>query len=295
MGVTNYLQCLVTQEDEAKMDEVDVNCLFTEAQQALNRALVLHRKTFLRYLEELNQHKAETRGLTEKRDAYKLLSEKLQAELEAVRKEHADLVEQVRREIEVSDDESDTVANGPNPQVQKKLDQIKQLQAKVDAVKAEAEEWKRNMDRAQLTSVEVQLRTTKEKVLVQAKKVEGLQSQLSSIVSDQENLAKELEAFKSEVVVVKAEVDERVAEHQADTEAVQELVKNMIEHMKLQSRREALEEVHARGFDLLAKIEDAKVLEAAARKLPYPEESEDSGESEGDGDPEGDDVAPDED
>lgn len=55
-------------------------------------------------------------GSLRRRDAYKLLSERLQAELEAARKEHADLVEQV----------------------QKKLDKIEQLQAEVDVVKAEA-------------------------------------------------------------------------------------------------------------------------------------------------------------
>lgn len=77
-------------------------------------------------------------GSLRRRDAYKLLSERLQAELEAARKEHADLVEQVRRVLEVSDDESVMVANGPNPQVQKKLDKIEQLQAEVDVVKAEA-------------------------------------------------------------------------------------------------------------------------------------------------------------
>nr|XP_016505606.1 PREDICTED: uncharacterized protein LOC107823479 [Nicotiana tabacum] len=200
------------------------------------------------------------------------------AELEAARKKHADLIEQVRRVFEVSDDELDTVANDPNPQVQKKLDQIEQLQAEVDAVKAEAEEWKRNMDRlaseketarAQLTLAEVHLRAAKEKAL-------------------------ELEAAKSEVVVVKAEVDERVDKYKADAEAAQDFVENTVEHMKWQSRREAVEEVHARGFDLSAEIKDAKVLEAMARKLADPEEedSEDSGESEGGGDPDGDDAAP---
>ncbi|XP_070055438.1 uncharacterized protein [Nicotiana tomentosiformis] len=227
------------------------------------------------------------RELTENRDAYKFLSKKLHAELEAAWKEHADLVEQVRRFFEVSDDESDTMPNVPNPQVQKKLDQIEQLQVEVDTVKAEAEEWKRNMDRF------------KEKALVHAKIIEELQSQLSSAVSGQENLAKELEAAKSEVTVVKAEADERVAQHKADAEAAQNQVRNIVEHTKWQSRREALEGVHARGFDLLPEIENAKVFEAKAKKLAYPEEedsdgSKDSGESEGDGDPKGDDAAPDE-
>ncbi|XP_070042704.1 uncharacterized protein [Nicotiana tomentosiformis] len=108
-------------------------------------------------------------------------------------------------------------------------------------VKVEAEEWKRNMDRlasekktarAQLTSIEVQLRAAKEKASVQAKTIEELQTQLSSAVSSQENLAKELEAAKSEVVVVKAEANKRVAQHKADAEAAQDQVRNLVEHMK---------------------------------------------------------------
>lgn len=132
---------------------------------------MLHHETFLRYQKKLNQPKAETRELIERKDDYKLLSEqhegkvkKLKGDLEAARKEYANLVEQVRRVFEVSDDESDTVANGPNPHVQQKIDQIRQLQVEVDAVKVEVEECKKNMDhlaleketaRAQLTLAKV--------------------------------------------------------------------------------------------------------------------------------------------
>ncbi|XP_070046983.1 uncharacterized protein YGR130C-like [Nicotiana tomentosiformis] len=227
------------------------------------RASVLHHENFLRYREELNQHEAETQELIEKRDAYKLLSVKLQAKLEAARKEHADLVKQVRQAFEVSDDYSDIVANDLNPQAQKKLDHIEQLRVEVNTVKAEAEEWKKNMDRlaseketahAQLASTEVQFRAAKEKTLVQAKKIEELQSQLNSAVSDQEYLANDLDAAKLEVVVVRAEADDRVAQHKADAEVTQDQARNMVKHAKWQSRREALEGVHARDFDLLAEI-----------------------------------------
>jgi len=73
----------------------------------------------------------------------------------------------------------------------------------------------------------------------------------------------------------------------------------MVKHAKWQSRREALEGVHAQNFDLLAEIETAKIYEAKIRKMAYPEEdsegSKESGESDGGEDPVGDDVAPDED
>lgn len=39
------------------------------------------------------------------------------------------------------------LANYPKLQAQKRLDQVGQLQAEVDAVKAKAKQWKKNMDR----------------------------------------------------------------------------------------------------------------------------------------------------
>ncbi|XP_070039100.1 uncharacterized protein [Nicotiana tomentosiformis] len=190
-------------------------------------ASVLYHEAFLRYRDDLKQLEAGVRELTEKRDAFKLLSEQfegetknLRAELEVARKDHADLVEQ--------------------------------------------------------------LRAAKERAEVQTKKVEELQSRLSSAISDRDNLAKELKTSKSKVVVAKSEAAEMVAQYKADAEAAQDQSKNIAEHMKWQSRRQALEEIHTRSFDLSTEIKDAKVLEAKARKLAYPEEedSEDSSGSE---------------
>ncbi|XP_070046158.1 uncharacterized protein [Nicotiana tomentosiformis] len=142
---------------------------------------------------------------------------------------------------------------------------------------------------AQLTSAETQLRAAKERAKVQAKKVEELQSQLSAAVSDRENLAKELEVAKSVVLVVKADADEMVSQYKAEAEAAQDRTKDIVEHAKWQSRREALKEIHARGFDLSTEIESAKGLEAEVKKLSYPEDeevSECSSGSEGGGDSE---------
>nr|XP_033512348.1 uncharacterized protein LOC104097432 [Nicotiana tomentosiformis] len=41
-GVASFLRCLVTEEDQAHLDELRAPCHFNEAQQALNRASVLH-------------------------------------------------------------------------------------------------------------------------------------------------------------------------------------------------------------------------------------------------------------
>ncbi|XP_070035056.1 uncharacterized protein [Nicotiana tomentosiformis] len=260
------------------------------------QVLVLHHETFLRYRDELNQLEAEVRGLTEKRDTYKLLNEQheeeakgLRAELEAARKEHADLVEQVKI-FEVSDDEIDTVTNGRNLQVQQKIDRIDQFRAEIDAVKVEAEEWRGRMDRlalekenaqAQLASAEAQLQAAEEeKDDARSQRVEELQSQLSSVVFDRETIAKELKVAKSVVEETKADVDEMVAQYKADGEAAQ-----------------AFEEVHARSFDLSAEDESAKGFEAEAKKLAYPKDEEDSegsdecrGGEDSDGDGDGDEA-----
>jgi len=70
---------------------------------------------------------------------------------------------------------------------------------------------KKDTGRAQLTSAEVQLRAAKEENLVPAKMIKGLQSQLNSVVSGQQNLAKELEVTMSEVAVVRAGADDKLA------------------------------------------------------------------------------------
>ncbi|XP_019225325.1 PREDICTED: uncharacterized protein LOC109206910 [Nicotiana attenuata] len=182
------------------MDEVEAPWLFNEAQQALNRASVLHNEAFLRYREELTGHEAEVWDLTEKSDTYKLLSEKLQDDLVTARDEHA---EQVYRMLHGSEDELEIMTNDPILQVQQRLEQIGELQKQVDTIRAEAEEFKKNMDilaskkeaaQTQLESTEIQLRAAREKASVQVKKIDELQSQLA-------NLANELEAAKSEVAV----------------------------------------------------------------------------------------------
>ncbi|XP_070039899.1 uncharacterized protein [Nicotiana tomentosiformis] len=166
------------------------------------RASVLHHETFLRYREELSLFEAEAKELIEKRYMYKLLNgqhegevKSLRAELEVARKEHADLVEHVKT-FEVSNKELCSVTNGRNPQVPKKINQIDQLRAEMDVVKVETDKWRGRMDRLaskkeatreQLTSAEVQLRATKEKVEVQAKKVEELKSRLSLAASDRKD------------------------------------------------------------------------------------------------------------
>ncbi|XP_070031035.1 uncharacterized protein [Nicotiana tomentosiformis] len=204
------------------------------------KASVLHHEAVHRIREELTQHEAEVREFTEKRDTYKLLSEKLQNELEAARKDHTEWAEQVNRVLEDSDDELDSVANDPI--------------------------------------------------------LQELQSELNSTVAGQESLATELEAAKSEVAVASTKANAKVDQFKVDVEAIQAQAKSMVDHANWEALKEALEGVHAQGFDILAKIENAKVEEARARKLVFSEEDSKSlTKSEGREDPEDEDATPDED
>ena len=126
---------------------------------------------------------------------------------------------------------------------------------------------------------------------MQAKEIEEFQSRLGSTTSDRERLATELAAAKSEVKTATANADAMVAVYRSDAEAAQVRAKEVAEaaqaranwvaeHAKCQSRRETLEEIHARGFDLTAEIENAKELEAEARVLAFPDD-DDSGSMSG--------------
>ncbi|XP_070045648.1 protein WEAK CHLOROPLAST MOVEMENT UNDER BLUE LIGHT 1-like [Nicotiana tomentosiformis] len=208
----------------------------------LKQASVLHHEAFLRIREE---HDAKVWSLTEKSDSYKLLSEKRRAYLTAAQEEHEEMTEQVRQRIE----------------------QIGRLNSQVDALLADAEEFKKCMDilaskkeaiKAQLELSDAQLRSAKENASGLIEKMKELHHQLDLATSDKADLAKELEVARSE---------------------------SMVEHAKWQARREALEEVRAQGFDIGAEIEVARAKENKARRFAFSEEdSDDSRESEDDDD-----------
>jgi len=140
--------------------------------------------------------------------------------------------------------------------------------------------------RAQLTSAERQLQSVKEESLAQARRIEEVEAKLAS-----------------ELAKTKAEAEVFVASYRADAEAAnlraQEIsataeirLSCALDHVGRQSQREALEEVHTRGFDLSADIENAKALEdEAATLLSDDEDSVSRSESEGDGDEASEEVA----
>ncbi|XP_070040581.1 KNR4/SMI1 homolog [Nicotiana tomentosiformis] len=133
--------------------------------------------------------------------------------------------------------------------------------------------------RAQLSSVESQLRDMKEKSSAQTKKIKDLEAQLAS----------ELAKAKSEAEKAKAEAKTIVAVYRADAEATQVQARKAVETTqtrahwiaelaKCQSRRETLEEIHARGFDLTDEIIKAREHEVDVEAL---DSSDDDGDDDG--------------
>ncbi|XP_070037071.1 uncharacterized protein [Nicotiana tomentosiformis] len=148
--------------------------------------------------------------------------------------------------------------------------------------------------RAQLSSTESQLQGIKEKSSVQARKIDELEARLVS------KLAK----AKSEAEKAKAEAHAFVAVYRADAEAVQvqaikaaetaqTLAYWVVKLAKFQSRRETLEEIHARGFDFTEEIKKAKELEANAGALASDDDDDGSKSgSESREEPDGEETAP---
>ncbi|XP_070050019.1 uncharacterized protein [Nicotiana tomentosiformis] len=253
--VASHLWCLVTEEDHAKMSEVDVPCFFNEAQQALNRELAEKSETY-KFLYE--QHKGVIKSL--------------QAKLDTAQKEHADLVEHIKI-FEVSNDDLAMVTNDQTLQVQQKIDRIDQLRAEMNDIQVLANVWKGKMDRLvskketareQLASLEVQLRVAKEKADTRARRIEDLQAQLGSAIAERNAFGKELEITRSESEISSVDAEEMVAQYMADIKAAEARQKVIVEYVKWMSRRETLEEIHARVLTCRPR---SKRLEVEAKKL----------------------------
>ncbi|XP_070050604.1 uncharacterized protein [Nicotiana tomentosiformis] len=129
---------------------------------------------------------------------------------------------------------------------------IKDLQANL----AKAREEEAELDK--------QLRNVKQKGSDQAKRIKELEAQLA----------------EAKVVVESSKIlaDKSIAVYRADAEAAQMEAREAVdiadtrahwiaELAKYRSRRETLEEIHARGFDLTEEIKKAKELEVEAEAL----------------------------
>ncbi|XP_070047089.1 uncharacterized protein [Nicotiana tomentosiformis] len=122
--------------------------------------------------------------------------------------------------------------------------------------------------RAQLSSIKSQFQGMKEKSLIQAKKIEELEARLSSELAKAKSETKKAKTEAEEIMVVyRDDAEDAQVQAKEATETIQTRAYSVIELAKCQSRRETLEEIHARGFDLTEEIIKAKELEAEARSL----------------------------
>ncbi|XP_070032551.1 uncharacterized protein [Nicotiana tomentosiformis] len=223
-------------------------------------------------------------ALTEQRDkAFKDLPilqtelKKALKEASFLKQEHADLVKKV----------------------QEKINLIDQLWAEMDEVKATIEVWKGKIDmlasekvvaKAELASVENQLQVAKDKADKWSRLNDDLQAQLSSAVTELDALGQEYVALRSKLDATSTDAEEIVAQYKTNVEVAETRLKTKTEYIKRLSQRETLEEIHARGFDLSAEIEEARRLKAKAKERYEPkgsEGSDDSGDESGPGEDHG--------
>ncbi|XP_070034545.1 uncharacterized protein [Nicotiana tomentosiformis] len=228
------------------------------------------RKAIGRFRVDLSQCEAELRKVLGERDDLRLLCSKKE---EPIKDLQADLAK-----------------------LQQKIEKIGLLREEVDQIRAECNQWKETIDRlaaeketilTKLLSADVQLRNVKQKVSVQAKKIDELEIRLAEA--------------KAEVESLKVLADKSIAVYRADAEAAQVEAREaakitdardhwVAELVKCRSRRETLEEIHARGFDLTEKVRKAKELEAEAEALASDDDDDDNDDgsksrSEGEKDP----------
>ncbi|XP_070056786.1 protein MLP1 homolog [Nicotiana tomentosiformis] len=181
-------------------------------------------------------------------------------------------------------------------QVQQKAKLVEQIQEEAKMKEAETLEWKQSMGRfasekdvvrAQLSSVERQLQRVKVENLARAQKVEELETRLSAELARSTSEAEVLVAF------YRADAEAANTREKEISDAAEVRLSRVADHARRQSRRETLEEVHARGFDLTADIERSKVLEDEAGALLSDDEAFVSGsESGGDEDEAPEDAVP---
>ncbi|XP_070057841.1 MAR-binding filament-like protein 1-1 [Nicotiana tomentosiformis] len=243
---------------------------------------------------ELHRYAADLKRAIDERNSLKLsLGQReeeikdLRAELSKAYRDQNDLSEQVMMLLKTYGFDTGTVSNISVSQLQQKIEMIGRLREEVDVIRMESLRWKEGMDRfaaeketarAQLSSSETQLQKVKEKNLVQAKKIEELEARLASVLAKAESDAEKAKTYADALVAVyradaeAAQVQAREAAESADGRAhwVAELA-------KYRSRRETLEEIHARGFDLTEEIKRAKELEADAEALVSDDDDDDDG------------------
>ncbi|XP_070034687.1 uncharacterized protein [Nicotiana tomentosiformis] len=255
-----------------RKDSGEASSLFNEAQQALNQASTLHWEAFSRSRAELSQYEADIQRLTKERNSLNLLGgqkeeniKDLRAELATAHKDQTDLIEQVER--------------------------IEQFREEVNMMKAETLGWKESMvrfaakkeaARAQLSSVESQLRGMKDKSSAQAKQIKELEARLAFELAKAKSDAEKAKAkAKAIMAIYRSGAEAAQVQAREEAQTAQTLAHWIAELAKYQSRREILEEIHARGFDLTEEIIKDRENEADAGALASSDDDNDDGSKSG--------------
>ncbi|XP_070040606.1 uncharacterized protein [Nicotiana tomentosiformis] len=243
---------------------------------------------------ELHQYAADLKRAIDERNSLKLsLGQReeeikdLRAELSKAYRDQNDLSEQVTMPLKTYGFNIGTVSNISVSQLQQKIEMIGRLREEVDVIRMESLRWKEGIDRfaaeketarAQLSSSETQLQKVKEKNLVQAKKIEELEVRLASVLAK----AKKAKTYADALVAVyRADAEAAQVQEREAAESVDGRAHWVAELAKYRSRRETLEEIHARGFDLTEEIKRAKELKADAEALVSDDDDDDDGSKSG--------------
>ncbi|XP_070005810.1 uncharacterized protein [Nicotiana sylvestris] len=212
------------------VSDIDASIIFDKAQRLLNQVVTLHQEAFSKCRAELNRCEADLKRLTEERDVLKLLY--------------------VQKEEEVRDFRAELATT--HKEQTDHIEQILQVQQKAEKIEQHRKE----------------LQSVKEESLALAKKLEELEARLDAKLANATSEAEKVKAeVEAEAVVTVYRADAKAAHARAKEifDVVQVRSFCVAEHVKSQSPRETLKEIHARGFDLTTDIENAKVLEAEAK------------------------------
>ncbi|XP_070046891.1 uncharacterized protein [Nicotiana tomentosiformis] len=271
------------------------------------QALALHQEEFSKSRAELSRREADFRGLSEERNALKLLSGKKEEEMKDLRatlakahQDQTDLNEWVIKILKAHGLDSGKVANISISQLQQKIERIEQFREEVDTIKAESLGWKEGMDhlaakketaRDQLSSIESQLQGMNEKSSAQVRKIEELEAWLASEFSKTGKAKVEADAI---VAIYQSDAESAQVQAREAAETAQTREYWVAELAKCQSQRETLEEIHARGFDLTEEILKAKELEVDDGALASDDDDDDESKSgsESGEEPDGEETAP---
>ncbi|XP_060185497.1 uncharacterized protein LOC132614960 isoform X1 [Lycium barbarum] len=234
VGVASYLYHLVSQEDRRKMDEVSESCLFNEAQQALNRASVLHPASFHRLRHEVGRLKEELKRKSQEVDEFINLLQYisflldlsiLKSDLTVARNEAAEakrerdqLAEKVRA-FEVFNKSLTTDTNALPSQARAYVSQIDQLQAELEGIKPEF-----NVLHEMTIDVVAERDILREQLRASVEQMNGLSSSLAAAEVERDRLNRvitDLQAEHGKALEQISGYDDMLEHYKADVTVVE--------------------------------------------------------------------------